>query len=744
MSDTTDRLQLPRLAAAQAQKHVTHNDALAILDALVQLAVADRDLTAPPASPAAGERHLVAAGATGAWAGRAGEIAEYLDGAWRFHAPRAGWTAYVAAEGAAVVYDGTGWTAAAGEGAAAILAKLLTVDGAGSGLDADRLGGIGHATLAAASQARASIAGGGTLAVSAAGEVSWSARYVVGAGRGAQFAPAGSFDVVCPTSGTVTGVGGAADRTATSAGVALAAFETLYFVPPVGGATAGAADFRVCGGSADFAVPGHWIALARRDGESGGVLFPGGVRVGLGESFAQAASTTPRPRLDRLGINAAADATNRLVAALSAALITDEGAGVQVKVNKTGAANTGALVFQTGFSGRAEFGLVGGDDFKLKVSPDGSTWTEALAVDRTAGTATLRQLALTTALAVGQGGSGARTPASARKALGLAVPNVPKRRRLTGSAWLASTSAADNDWRGVCWAAELGLFVAVGASGSGNRVMTSPDGIAWTARTSAADNNWRAVCWSPELSLLVAVGDSGTGNRVMTSPDGITWTARASAADGGWYAVCWSPQLALFVAVGYGTVSTQIMTSPDGIAWTVRTSPAANQWFSVDWTAELGLFVAVSVDGGTSQVMTSPNGIAWTLRSVPASRSWTRVRWSAELGIFVAVAASGTGTRAMTSPDGVTWTLRTTATDSVWYGLAWAPEIGLWAAVSSDGTVMTSPDGVTWTAGTSPAVLAWRSLAWSPELGLFAAVASTGSGNRAMTSVSAHAITYRS
>ncbi|RYG58705.1 hypothetical protein EON64_21020, partial [archaeon] len=39
----------------------------------------------------------------------------------------------------------------------------------------------------------------------------------------------------------------------------------------------------------------------------------------------------------------------------------------------------------------------------------------------------------------------------------------------------------------------------------------------WTTRTSPADNGWRSVCWSAELGLFVAVAHSGTGNRVMTS-----------------------------------------------------------------------------------------------------------------------------------------------------------------------------------------------------------------------------------
>ena len=85
------------------------------------------------------------------------------------------------------------------------------------------------------------------------------------------------------------------------------------------------------------------------------------------------------------------------------------------------------------------------------------------------------------------------------------------------SRWTTRTSAADNNWLGVTWSPELGLFCAVASSGTGDRVMTSPDGIVWTSRTSAADNTWYAVTWSPELGLFCAVSASGTGNRVMTS-----------------------------------------------------------------------------------------------------------------------------------------------------------------------------------------------------------------------------------
>ena len=44
----TPRLALPAIEAAQAQKHVTHNEALTLLDALTQLAVESRTLTTLP------------------------------------------------------------------------------------------------------------------------------------------------------------------------------------------------------------------------------------------------------------------------------------------------------------------------------------------------------------------------------------------------------------------------------------------------------------------------------------------------------------------------------------------------------------------------------------------------------------------------------------------------------------------------------------------------------------------------
>ncbi|MGQ3355565.1 MAG: DUF2793 domain-containing protein [Phreatobacter sp.] len=205
MSDTA-RLSLPVLAAAQAQKHVTHNEALVVLDRLVLLAVDSRSLSAPPAGPGEGGRWLVAAGAAGDWAGHAGDIAIREGGAWHFHAPRPGWLAYVVEEDLFVVRTAAGWRA--------------------------------------------------------------------------------------------------------------------------------------------FAV---------------------------GDTLPQ------------LGINATADATNRLAVAAAATLFSHAGAGHQVKIDKSAPEETASLVFQTGFSGRAEIGTAGSDRLQVKVSADGASWIEALTVDPATG-----------------------------------------------------------------------------------------------------------------------------------------------------------------------------------------------------------------------------------------------------------------------------------------------------------------------------------------------------------------------
>ncbi len=90
----------------------------------------------------------------------------------------------------------------------------------------------------------------------------------------------------------------------------------------------------------------------------------------------------------KFGVNTTADATNKLAVKSNAVLfdaldVAESGTGDSlVKVNKEAVADTASHLFQTAFSGRAEFGLTGDDDFHVKVSANGSAWTEAITIDK--------------------------------------------------------------------------------------------------------------------------------------------------------------------------------------------------------------------------------------------------------------------------------------------------------------------------------------------------------------------------
>ncbi len=112
MSDTTPNLGLPYILPSQAQKHVMHNEALVMLDRLVQLAV-EYEGAVVPSAPQDGQRYAVSGAATGAWSGRSGKIASFESGAWIFVTPRAGHVAWFKDSASLRVFDGSGWSAIA-------------------------------------------------------------------------------------------------------------------------------------------------------------------------------------------------------------------------------------------------------------------------------------------------------------------------------------------------------------------------------------------------------------------------------------------------------------------------------------------------------------------------------------------------------------------------------------------------------------------------------------------------------
>lgn len=107
--DGTPRWALPLLFAGQAQKEIQHNEALALVDALLHGQVESADLSAPPGAPAVGQCWIVAAGASGDWSGRAGSIALWTDGGWRFVAARSGIRVAAADRDHALFFDGAEW-----------------------------------------------------------------------------------------------------------------------------------------------------------------------------------------------------------------------------------------------------------------------------------------------------------------------------------------------------------------------------------------------------------------------------------------------------------------------------------------------------------------------------------------------------------------------------------------------------------------------------------------------------------
>jgi hypothetical protein len=105
----TPHMSLPLLAPAQAQKHVTVNEALARIDALTHLTLVSTSLTTPPNAAMEGDLFAVPPGGVNAWAGQEGKLAIAVNGGWVFVTPRRGWRAFVQDQGMSAIWDGSDW-----------------------------------------------------------------------------------------------------------------------------------------------------------------------------------------------------------------------------------------------------------------------------------------------------------------------------------------------------------------------------------------------------------------------------------------------------------------------------------------------------------------------------------------------------------------------------------------------------------------------------------------------------------
>lgn len=456
MPDTSTILSLPLIQPAQAQKHVTHNEALRLLDLMVQLSVKARALTAPPVGPVLGDRYIVPVGASGAWAGQAGKIALFETGVWQFFTPLAGWQAYVVAEAAMATFTGSVWLTAAdvppsfsqlGVSATPDATNRLAVSSPASLFDHAGAGHLMKLNKASAADSasvafqtgyssRALIGTQGSddfgLKVSTDGS-SFLDAVTVGATTGYVTLPQGvlangfslrdptdpskraAFSVAGVTTGTIrtytlpnastelaglavtqtfTGAktfSGTFTVSAATASLGTSTATSTYSVG--GGATASGNTSTINLGTGGVSGSTTVVNIGSSVAGAGGSTVINSPSVSFAATVASIAAPNAVVTVDELGVGGASpDATNRLSVNAPATLLNHDGAGHQLKLNKAAAAQTASLTFQTGFSGRAEMGTTGSDDFAIKVSPDGSTFYTALTVARATGQLSLPQV----------------------------------------------------------------------------------------------------------------------------------------------------------------------------------------------------------------------------------------------------------------------------------------------------------------------------------------------------------------
>jgi hypothetical protein len=376
---TSTHLLLPYVLAAQAQKHVTVNEALRLLDGLVQLAVLDRHMTAPPASPADGDRYIVASGATGAWSVWDLNVACWVDGAWMRMVPRAGWQAWVVDEASFLAWDGSAWVSA---GLPAFFSDAVFELAHDS--DPTRRAVFDLAAIAT-----------GAVRSFALPDVSTELAGLSGAQT---FDGDKTFAGEPIASGAVATIGTAPGTASYGVGTGATASGAAKTVNLGTGGVAGS-DTLVNVGSDTPGADGTMVVNTPT------VTFANGVTV-VGMPQANLTALL-------LGLGGAvADAWNRLSVNTPAVLLNNAGAGIEATVNKAAAGNDAAFAFKTGFSARALFGLLGSDDFSFKVSPDGSAYFDAILIDRTSGRVELPKPAILPAAS-----SAPTAPASGKLAL---------------------------------------------------------------------------------------------------------------------------------------------------------------------------------------------------------------------------------------------------------------------------------------------------------------------------------------
>ena len=364
MTDTPN-IALTYVEPSQTQKHVPVNNGFRTLDTLVQPTVKDKDLTAPPGSPANGDGYIVAAGATGAWAGQSGKVATWYDTGWYFFAPKAGWSFYVQDETVDYVYDGAAWVPKTpGTLSISDVGFTLTDNADATKQLKFELSGITTGTTRTLTVPNAT----GTIAL-LSGTQTFSGNTTF---SGTLAASNATVTLGTAATASTVGLGTGATTSGVSKAVNLGTggLSGSTTTIEIGSSTGGAL------GTTNIHTPTVFL---------GGTVLNGPSIVGT---------------ISQLGLGGASpDDTNRLSINTPAVLLNNAGASIDMTFNKNAAGNDASLSFKTGFSTRAIAGLTGSDDFTLKVSPDGSSFFDGFSISRTDGVMTLGASMLLPAIA---------------------------------------------------------------------------------------------------------------------------------------------------------------------------------------------------------------------------------------------------------------------------------------------------------------------------------------------------------
>jgi len=401
MSASSPRLRLPHLVSFREIAEESWNETLDHIDVLSDLCLLGRSVNTPPASPSDGDAYLVGGAPTGAWSGCAYKIAACLDGAWRFYAPFDGLRAFVAATGSFIVYANGAWVDFVATLSAipnsALANSSVTIAGHTVALG-------GSQGLAAADLSNGAVGTGSVLLSSGLGVASGIATLdssgkltgsqlpssVVGA---LQYQGTWNASTNTPTLASGAGTKGQYYKVAVAGTTAVDGIsqwnlgDSIVFDGTVWDKIDGIANevASVAGktgvvtlASSDLTDAASLATLAGTQTLTNKTLSAPAISGGTIDGAAIGGTTAAAGKFTTLGVNATADSANKLAVASSAILFDNVGNGVQSKLNKHAAGDTASTLYQTGYSGRAEAGLCGDDNFHFKVSADGANWFDAL------------------------------------------------------------------------------------------------------------------------------------------------------------------------------------------------------------------------------------------------------------------------------------------------------------------------------------------------------------------------------